>query len=393
LIAAPNTSVTDTPTTHAAETPPPQRRRRRTAATAALLARTTALAQPSATAESLIVGDLLTPRAQDIQTTADTLLRQYFEHRSQQQGPARTQRPLSQESKRIYAGMWSLFAQFCVAYNVDPRQVGAGPLRSFVDSRSTRQASATSSSPDARATAVYRWRLLRLIHAVWRVHAERTGEPLCTAAEQLLASDPYDKVNLPDRRGAPLTLREPEVARLVATCTLTLREGHPQAPSTWADVRDNTAVLLQLGHGLAPREIRCLTLDDLQIEDGWPARLWVKRAKRRREIVLSAEMRKVLAYWLSVRAAMQLPADCKWLFVATQTAKPWSETALQDGVHNVFERALIDRPIVGAGYLLRHTFVLRSLKVRGWSAQRVADELGLKDVAKIERLYRGLALT
>ena len=60
-------------------------------------------------------------------------------------------------------------------------------------------------------------------------------------------------------------------------------------------------------------------------------------------------------------------------------------------LRKVFERAGIRR-VPATGYVLRHTFVLRSLKVRRRDPREVAQQIGVLDHEKLVRRYQGLSV-
>ncbi len=383
-------------------------RSRRERAAPAPHPRTTSAGAAAALAR-LQIADLFGSREAQIAQLADEMFAGWAAQRIAQaaaadamggggRGPRRGPRPLSARSLETYRTMWSQYAQFCRSHDLMPQRIDGGMLEEFLRSRRPRTravGSPTVGTSEVRSSVQYNFRLLRLIQSVLQAHAARTGEVCSTASAEVLARAPYRWIDRADKQARPEVLREKEVAQLVQVCSLPLGEQHACAPTRWSDVRDNTAALLLLGTGLAPGELRALRTNDVDFGgEPLPARLRVRRGAGGREVRLSQSLSRALAYWLVCRRHLGLaPGDGGPLLVADEGGGPWSEPAMLEAMPRVFARAGIGRQLASrGGYVLRHTFILRALKLRRMTPQDIAWQVGLKDVDKVSARYAGLSL-
>jgi integrase len=167
-------------------------------------------------------------------------------------------------SVQVYRDMWDAFMAWCLA-RVPPLPMSAltlEHLQAFQAARFGRRNTDLSLSPR------HALRLVRLVDRVLTHHARRTGTSPNTAAADWIASRP--EVRFADAaQGDPLpeflTVAE---ARYLIAFVSSARPRPGLSPSrrdshvafTWQELRDRTAVALQLGGGLTPGDIRALTL-------------------------------------------------------------------------------------------------------------------------------------
>lgn len=379
--------------------------------------RTTDAVVLAADTAGLLQRDLYSRRDGEIRERAQAMFDRFCAWRSVRRGPTRAGRALSADSVQTYSTMWALYEQFCLGYDLLPHEVDEASLETFIAGRRTRLSPLNplsslnprnSRSPsralqsrlgrrDAGSTH-YAYRLLRLIAQVLALHAAQTGERVSEAPARMLEREPYKSINAAENVALPPVLRDEEVAALVNVCSLPLGDAVPGAPLAWFDVRDNTAVLLLLGAGLSPGELRALRMGDVEMERGLPMRLAIAGSVdgAAREVLLEPPLRFALRYWLTCRrgligAAMDIGVEDSPLLVASASGRPWSESGMLKALRKVFERAGIRR-VPATGYVLRHTFVLRSLKVRRRDPREVAQQIGVLDHEKLVKRYQGLSV-
>lgn len=347
--------------------------------------------------------DLYTRRDGQIRERAQAMFERFCVWRSVRRGPTRAGRALSADSVQTYSTMWALYEQFCIGYDLLPHEVDEASLETFLAGRRSRLSARRAprsrlARPEAGSTH-YAYRLLRLIAKVLALHAAQTGERVSDAPARMLEREPYKSINAPEHVALPPVLRDDEVAALVNLCSLPLGEAVPGAPLAWFDVRDNTAVLLLLGAGLSPGELRALRMGDVELDRGLPMRLVIAGSVdgAAREVLLEPPLRHALHYWLACRRGLRIGETIAAgledgpLLVATVSGRPWSESGMLKALRKVFERAGIRR-VPATGYVLRHTFVLRSLKVRRRDPREVAQQIGVLDHEKLVRRYQGLSV-
>ena len=288
-------------------------------------------------------------------------------------------------SVQVYRDMWDAFMAWCLA-QVPPLPMTALSLRdlqAFQAARFGRRNTDLSLSPR------HALRLVRLVDRVLRHHARHTGTPVNSAASDWIASRP--EVRFADAaQGDPL----PEFlsvaeARLLIAFVSSARPRPGLAPSrrdshvafTWQELRDRTAVALQLGGGLTPGDVRALTLASpvVSVTAGQrplPRRIAVpgNGSSTPRETPLAPWAAELLQYWLQVRVEARIQGDV--LFPATRSGRPWQKEAQYRCAMGVLEDAGLDRT-EGGSFQLRHTFALRQLR-RGVDPATVARWLGVE---------------
>jgi integrase len=364
--------------------------------------RTTDAVASAPDASDLLQRDLYSRRDGEIRERAQAMFARFCAWRSVRRGPTRAGRALSADSVQTYSTMWALYEQFCLGYDLLPHEIDEGSLEAFLAGRrsrlSPRQGLRSRLARRDTGSTHYAYRLLRLIAQVLALHAAQTGERVSAAPATMLEREPYKSINAPENVALPPVLRDEEVAALVNVCSLPLGEPVPGAPLAWFDVRDNTAVLLLLGAGLSPGELRALRMADVEMERGQPMRLAIAGSVdgAAREVLLEQPLRNALRYWLACRrrligAPVDMGLEDGPLLVASASGRPWSESGMLKALRKVFERAGIGR-VAATGYVLRHTFVLRSLKVRRRDPRDVARQIGVLDHEKLVKRYQGLSV-
>ena len=298
-------------------------------------------------------------------------------------------------SVQVYRDMWDAFMAWCLA-RVPPLPMSAltlEHLQAFQAARFGRRNTDLSLSPR------HALRLVRLVDRVLTHHARRTGTSPNTAAADWIASRP--EVRFADAaQGDPLpeflTVAE---ARYLIAFVSSARPRPGLSPSrrdshvafTWQELRDRTAVALQLGGGLTPGDIRALTLASPMVSNDdarpRPRRIAVpgNGSSTARETPLAPWAAELLQYWLQVRVAARIQGDV--LFPATRSGRPWPKEAQYRCAMGVLEDAGLDRS-EGGSFQLRHTFALRQLR-RGVDPVTVARWLGV-DPASMDRYRRVL---
>ena len=318
--------------------------------------------------------------------TAAALLLERFEayvaQRARSRSRAKAVRPLREESAAMYRDIWRSFAVFCAHRELTLDALTRSQVEAFLDSL----------GHGAGVTPRYVRRVLSLLERVVRFDAQQRGVE-GTAALASLLDDPRYKT-------ADLDLEEPLPAFLTALDSaklqdwVTRRQVRPTAAEAWdwREVRDRTAVAVQLGGGLSPSEVRALVLagvvSDGGFEKGTPWKLSLPGNGNypARETPLTKWAGQQLRVWLTVRAEQGIAGEI--VFPATRSGKVWGKTASFNAFGAVLAGAKI-KDLTGGSYKLRHTFALRQL-ADGRSATEVAHWLGVKDPAVMQRYSRVL---
>ena len=318
-------------------------------------------------------------------------------------GP-RQQGTLRDESAQIYADMWQAFIAYCAPFGDDPgvRSVRLDPTRAltredlldfltFAAIRPQRQT--RTGQAQAELTPRYAWRLLQLIDRVLNHGREEDGLAVLEAPWALMQEAPYRYANASALTPVPDVLTEAQAASLIGHCTahtaLDLVQG-----VTWKVSRDRSAVALMLGAGLAPGQVRVLTLADVTRDGGpepgvpWRLSVAADGSTAAHQVPIAAWAARQLAFWLEVRAllgpAMQ---QSGWVFPSTTAGKPWSHPACHRAAVGVMEAVGIEG---GSPFRLRHTFAVRQL-LNGHAEEEVARWMGHADTGPMKRYRHVLA--
>lgn len=297
-------------------------------------------------------------------------------------------------SVSVYRDMWGAFTLWCVEQQpvVTLEHFGPDALERFQAARFGRK------SPDASLTPRHALRLVRLIDRVLQHDASHRGAATNPTAAQWLEHHP--EIRYADATSAdplPEILSVTQARRLI----LHLSRARPRvarrtsvAPDgdilSWQEVRNRTAVALQLGAGLTPGEIRALPRSAPVTQGGSahgrPWKVVVPRDGKspERETPIAAWAGALLGHWMTVRAQAGIQGEM--LLPSTRTGKPWSKESHYKSARQVMAEAGLE-DVEGGSFRLRHTFAVRQLR-RGFAPEQIARWLGVDPevVQRYERL-------
>lgn len=289
-----------------------------------------------------------------------------------------------ESSAEVYKHMWSALAAWAVGKGIRLDDLSAADLQAYLDSR--------GGADDLSVR--YAWRLLRLVDRVLSTGtpgSKGAARPSRHAAAELMAARPDIRhANSPDADPLLEFLPASEAKRLV-TFLSAVRPGKATAGQLWQEVRNRASVGLMLGAGLAPGEVRALTLTDLVVDGGrlkhvpWKLRIARNGNGPARETPLALWAGQLLRHWLTVRSEQGVPGAM--LFPSTKSSgKPWGKVAQYNAAKEVIRASGIDG-VEGGSFRLRHTFALRQLR-RGTAPDEVAGWLGVSDPAVMARYLK-----
>lgn len=294
-------------------------------------------------------------------------------------------------AREVYQAMWESFAAWCLAQSpaVQLDTVDARDLHAFQAARYGRKATDQSLSPR------YALRLMRLIERVLAHHAARTGSRPNRAPADWVRANPEVRYAESERADPPPEVLTPQEARQLLAHLSAARPRPGQNPAAlaslpWQEVRNRASVALQLGAGLAPGDVRALTLASPVMNGVGPkARTWKLRVPangtlRARETPVAAWAAELLHHWLQVRADSRIAGE--FLFPSTRTGKPWLADSQYQCARKVLEAAGVGGRGAGGSFRLRHTFALRQLR-RGTRPEMVARWMGVEP-AEMKRYDR-----
>ncbi|MGE0233347.1 MAG: tyrosine-type recombinase/integrase [Flavobacteriaceae bacterium] len=306
-----------------------------------------------------------------------TSFEHWVAHRAQSASSARSSRPLREESIEMYRDMWQVFAAWCAERSLALASVDEAELTSFLDSLGrTRDASPR-----------YAKRMLQLIGRVDRHEALQQARPPNAVISGVAQTPRYQFADADDAE-LPVFLNASLARRLIDH--VTRRAGADGSLVAWQEIRNRTAVALQLGGGLSPGEARQLRIPEIIIEGGrkknepWALALPANGNYAARQTPLARWAGRQLRYWLDIRAAQRIPGDA--VFPSTRSGKVWSKASSINAFQAVLEAAGVSP--VGGSYKLRHTFALRQLT--RYPSEDVARWLGVQDQAVMARYQRVL---
>ncbi len=299
-------------------------------------------------------------------------------------------------SVQVYRDMWGAFTAWCLGQSpaVTLGSLDLRDLQAFQAARFGRKSSDLSLSPR------HALKLVRLIDRVLRHHAGENGDLPNTAASDWLADHP--EVRYADAASAdplPEFLSVAEAKHLIAFLSsarprpgLSRSQRDSQAAFSWQDLRNRTAVALQLGGGLTPGDVRALPLSAPVSHGGrvrerpWKISVPGDGNSLARETPIAPWAGELLQHWLVVRAESHIQGD--FLFPSTRTGKPWGKESQYKCARQVLEDAGLDSS-GGGSFRLRHTFALRQLR-KGFGPEQVAQWLGVEPVV-MDRYRRVVA--
>lgn len=300
-----------------------------------------------------------------------------------QQAAGSLRRPAS---IRVYRDMWGAFTDWCRIQTppVTLQSLDTQDLRAFQAARFGMKSADLSLSPR------HALRLLRLIDRVLRHHSANSGERLNTAAADWILAQPRIRfAEAADSDPLPLFLSVAEAKELITF--LSNARPRPSLNSnrdahkafTWQELRNRTAVALQLGAGLTPLDVRMLTLQSPTSSGGrirdrpWKLAVPGNGDTPPRETPIAPWAAELLQHWLRIRSDAGIAGN--QLFPSTRSGKPWSRDAQYKAARAVLQEAGLDSS-EGGSFRLRHTFALRQLR-RGTDADQVARWLGIEPEA------------
>ena len=305
----------------------------------------------------------------------------YVAQRARSTSTARALRPLREDSAEVYRKIWGAFARYCAQRSISLESLDGADLECFVASLGKR----------GHVSARYAWRVLSLVNKVICFDAERRGIARNTAAETVLQNAIYRHANGGNQDFLPGFLTRAESERVILYVSQVANDSQV-IPVSWNEVRNRTAVAVQLGAGLTPGEVRALPIEGVGIEGRHSADLPAKislpgnASSPARETPIASWAARQLVCWLTVRREQGIAGSL--VFPATMSGKPWKRSSIYLACRSVLERAGIADPI-GGSYKLRHTFAIRQLK-NGKTDAEVAAWLGVQDLAVIARYRRVL---
>lgn len=283
-------------------------------------------------------------------------------------------------SAAVYASMWGALSTWCVQRGLHLDTLSPEHYEAYLRSRG---------GVDDLSER-YAWRLLSLANAVQGHRARALGAVRNTAAHDLLTARPsWRYANAHDRTPLPEHLNAHE-ARVLVDWLLDRQdaEAPPGSPArSWQEVRNRTAVALQLGAGLTPGDIRAATVDGVVSSSGrtaglpWKLRLPAHGSLAAREAPIAGWAGRLVRSWLATRSKLE-PSGLA-LFPATRSGRAWGKVAQYNAAKAVLAAAGLPA-VDGGSYKLRHTFALRQLR-RGTPPDQVAQWMGLSDSNTLSR--------
>ena len=290
-------------------------------------------------------------------------------------------------SIEVYRDMWGSFTAWCLGQSpaVSLASLDTRDLEAFQAARFGMK------SADLSLTPRHALRLLRLIDRVLRHHAANTGQSVNTAASDWIDAHPeirYAEAAEADPLPEFLSVTEAKHiitflsnARPRPALSSAHRDSH--LAFTWQQLRNRVAVALQLGGGLAPGDVRVLTVNAPTSRGGrvrerpWKVAVPGNGNSPARETPIAPWAGELLQHWVQVRTEARILGD--FLFPSTRSGKPWSKESQYKAAKQVLEEAGLDSRD-GGSFRLRHTFALRQLR-RGTDADQVARWLGVEPEA------------
>ncbi len=293
----------------------------------------------------------------------------------------------------VYRDMWGAFTAWSLGQSpaVTLDALDLRDLQAFQAARFGRKSSDLSLSPR------HALKLMRLIERVLMHRAAQTGDEPPTAVTDWLLEHP--EVRYAESAHAdplPEFLSVSEAKHLITFLSnarprpgLSDAQRNRHAAFSWQELRNHTAVALQLGGGLTPGDVRALALDAPVVRGGrvherpWKVVVPGDGNSLPRETPIAPWAGELLQHWLTVRAEASIQGQ--FLFPSTRAGKPWGKESQYKCARAVLEDAGLDSA-EGGSFRLRHTFALRQLR-RGFDAETVAGWLGVEPVV-MERYRR-----
>lgn len=302
-------------------------------------------------------------------------------------------------SVQVYRDMWGAFTAWCLSQNPTVRLESLNAL----DLDAFQAARFGMKSSDQSLTPRHALRLMRLIDRVLKHQSHVTGEQPNMAVSHWLSDHPSVRyADAAESDPLPEFLTVTEAKTLIAFVSaarprpgISPAQRNSQIAMKWQDVRNRTAVALQLGAGLAPGDVRAMSLTSPTSRGGrvhdrpWKLSLPGNGNSPAREAPVAPWAAELLHHWLQVRAEAGIVGE--QMFPSTRSGKPWSKDSQYRAARAVMEEAGLDAAD-GGSFRLRHTFAIRQLR-RGTAPEQVARWLGVEPevMGRYERLVPGPA--
>jgi integrase len=232
----------------------------------------------------------------------------YEEMRVTQQRITRADLPWRTSSEQVYWDIWVAFTGRLVAHMRRLEDVDRAYLAAYLVHLAQGTGPKKNLAEDGRLQPRYARRVLSLIDRLSRYDAERRAIPANPAVSELL-KDPEQEVlreaNRRENDELPAFLDAGDRERVKDLLMLPVGSPAADAPATWRELRDNAAVAVQLGAGLAPGEVRALRLQDVDGErrSGYGLRVRASGNRHQRSNTLAAWAGGALAAWLKAARA------------------------------------------------------------------------------------------
>lgn len=288
----------------------------------------------------------------------------------------RASRPLRDGSIEIYRQMWMALRDFCLPRGISPMKITSATLKAYLSSRTGKERRELSKP--------YAFRMLSLTDKVLKLEARLSGAEPPSCAEILLRGPEFAHANDSDSSPDPKALSEVEAENFIAWLTARSKG------CSWKDHRNVTAAALMLGAGLAPGDVRGLSVANChRTLSGHVWRLQVSGDGNgpSHETPCAVWAALILEGWLELRTSMS--SNTPWLLPSTRSGRPWSKTSFFESMSQLFEDAGLSQY---GSLSLRHTFALGHLR-EGKSVEEVQSWLGLQEGGLMDRYKQVLGLT
>lgn len=299
--------------------------------------------------------------------------------------------PWRTSSEQVYWDLWVAFTARLVAHMRRLEDVDRAFLAAYLAHLAQGTGLNKNLAENGRLQPRYARRVLSLIDRLSRYDAERRGIPANPAVSELL-KDPEQEVlreaNRREHDELPEFLDAGDRERVKELLMLPVGSPAADGPATWRELRDNAAVAVQLGAGLAPGEVRALRLQDVDGErrSGYSLRVRASGNRHQRSNALAAWAGGALAAWLKARQALKAADNCPYVF-CTDDGTQWSKNKAMQATAEVLVRAKVRRSY--GAYQLRHTYVVTA-RQEGASWEDIGAALGISKIDSWSLRYQAV---
>lgn len=305
------------------------------------------------------------------------------EMRAAKQRISRADLPWRSSSEQVY---WDIWVAFTGRLAIEMRRlenIDAAYLAAYLTFLAQDTEKKKNLAVNGTLQPRYARRVLSLIDRLARFDAQRRGIPPNTAVSELLQDPDQEALREANHREndeLPEFLDAGDRERVKDLLMRPVGSPATDAPATWLELRDNAAVAVQLGAGLAPGEVRALRIQDVEGErrTGFTLRVRASGSRHLRANRLAGWASAALDAWLRARAGLPRAGDSRYVF-CTDEGTQWSKNKAMQATAEVLKRAKVKRSY--GAYQLRHTYVLAA-RQEGASWEAIGTALG---IAKIER--------